>query len=42
LKNKEEGDKLSSSSVAGEVEENFEGSEFVLTVTVSDDHFSDN
>jgi hypothetical protein len=41
LKNKEEGDKLSSSSMAGVVEANFRGSEFVLTVTVSDGHFSD-
>jgi hypothetical protein len=38
--NKEEGDKISSSSVASVVEGNFEGSEFVLAVTDSDGRFS--
>jgi hypothetical protein len=40
LKNKEEGDKKSS-SVAGVVEENDEGSDLVLAVTISDSHFYD-
>jgi hypothetical protein len=40
LKNKEEGDKKSS-SVAGVVEENDEGSDLVLVVTISDSHFFD-
>jgi hypothetical protein len=41
LKNKEEGDKLSSSSVAGVVEGNYEALKFVLVVTGSDGCFSD-
>jgi len=42
LKNKKEGNKLSSYSVVGVVEENSEGSKFVLGVTVYDGRFSDN
>jgi hypothetical protein len=41
LKNKEEGDKQSSSSVAGVVEENSMGSDLVLAVTNSNDCSSD-
>ncbi|GLT72015.1 hypothetical protein SLA2020_439880 [Shorea laevis] len=41
LQNKEEGDEPSFSSVAGVVEENYEDSEFVLAVTVSDGRFND-
>jgi hypothetical protein len=40
LKNKEQGDKISSSSVAGVVEGNSEGLEFVLVVTDFDGRFS--
>jgi hypothetical protein len=41
LKNKEEGDEPSFSSVADVVEENYEDSEFVLAVTVSNGRFND-
>jgi hypothetical protein len=38
LKNKEEGDKQSSSSVAGVVKENSKGSDLVLAISTFDDH----
>jgi hypothetical protein len=41
LKDKEEGDKQSSFSVAGVVEENSKGLDLVLAVTISDDRSND-
>jgi hypothetical protein len=41
LKNKEKGDKQSSSSVASVVEGNSKGSDLILAVTISDDHSND-
>jgi hypothetical protein len=41
LKSKEEGDKQSSSSVAGVVKENSKGSDFVLAISTSDDRSND-
>lgn len=41
MKNKEESDKPSSFSMTGVVEKNYEGSKFVLAVTVFYGQFSD-
>jgi hypothetical protein len=41
LKNKEEGDKLSSSFVVGVVEKKSEGSELVIAITISDGRLND-
>jgi hypothetical protein len=41
LKNKKEGDKQSSSSVAGVVKENSKGSDLVLAISISDDRSND-